>query len=394
MKKNNFIFLIILLGMLSAFGPVVTDLYLPALPFMADFFKTNSSLAQMSLTMSMLGLATGQIFIGPFSDKYGRKSLLLWSLILFVVSTVLCIFSPDIYIFNLMRLLQGMAASGGIVISRSVSADLFGGRELTKFLALIAAVNGIAPVVSPVLGGVLMNVTTWKGLFLVLLFFGVVLLVMSTLYKESLPVEKRTSHGVVALFRIYGKIFKNSRYVIYLLIFAFSALVLFGYISASPFVLQKEYQLSPLMFSLCFGLNAIGIMIGALLGARIKNEHQSVLLGAGILLIAAVYTAIMLSTKQSVGFVEGGFLLMMFSFGVLQPGISSLILNSERENAGTASAAMGASGFLFGGLVSPLVGIGNIFYTSSIVFVCGALITLSMAIYAVKKFGKEKGHHS
>jgi len=147
---NRHIFLLLLIGFLSAFPPFVTDLYLPALPSLTDFFKTMPSLVQMSLTMSMLGLALGQLFVGPLSDKYGRKRLLLLSLAAFVASTVFCVLSPNILLFDAFRLLQGMAASGGIVIARAMATDKCRGKVLTKFLAVVSAINGIAPVTAPV----------------------------------------------------------------------------------------------------------------------------------------------------------------------------------------------------------------------------------------------------
>lgn len=198
---NRHIFLLLLIGFLSAFPPFVTDLYLPALPSLADFFKTTPSLVQMSLTMSMLGLALGQLFVGPLSDKYGRKRLLLLSLVAFVVSTVLCVFSPNILLFDAFRLLQGMAASGGIVIARAMATDKCRGKVLTKFLAVVSAINGVAPVTAPVLGGIILSLVDWRGTFAVLLVYGFALLFGSARVSETLP-ENRRSHAPLVLTRL------------------------------------------------------------------------------------------------------------------------------------------------------------------------------------------------
>lgn len=152
-KRNSAFFLFVFLGMLTAFGPFVTDMYLPSLPAMADYFSAGASMVQLGLTFSMLGLAAGQILFGPLSDKYGRRKPLLWAMILFLLSTVGCVFAPNIESFVLLRLVQGVAGAGGIVISRSVAADKFKGRNLAKALAVIGAINGIAPVAAPVIGG-------------------------------------------------------------------------------------------------------------------------------------------------------------------------------------------------------------------------------------------------
>lgn len=184
-KENSKVFLLILLGMLSAFGPFVTDMYLPSLPAMADYFSASLPMVQMGLTTSMIGLALGQIFFGPLSDKYGRRPLLLVSMLLFIVSTLFCLFAPDIYSFVTLRLIQGIAGAGGIVISRSVATDKFSGKELAKMLAVIGAINGVAPVAAPVIGGLLTGSVGWQGIFMILLFIGILLGIGCIRFKES-----------------------------------------------------------------------------------------------------------------------------------------------------------------------------------------------------------------
>lgn len=141
-KDNSKLFLLVLLGMLTAFGPFVTDMYLPSLPAMGDYFQTASSMVQLGLTTSMIGLAAGQILFGPLSDRYGRRIPLLAAMWLFIVSTILCLFARDIHQFVAFRLVQGIAGAGGIVIARSVAADKYSGKELAKMLAVIGAING------------------------------------------------------------------------------------------------------------------------------------------------------------------------------------------------------------------------------------------------------------
>ncbi len=162
-SKKYYLFLIIFLGILSAFGPLVTDMYLPTLPSMAEVFNTTPSLVQMGLAASMIGLAVGQIFFGPLSDKFGRRAILLSAMVLFAVSTVASIYSPTIEFFNICRFLQGLGGSGGLVLSRSVATDCYSGRELAKTLAIIGAVNGIAPVTAPVIGDWCRRLSDGKG---------------------------------------------------------------------------------------------------------------------------------------------------------------------------------------------------------------------------------------
>lgn len=188
---NSKFFLLTLLGMLTAFGPFVTDMYLPSLPSMGEYFKTTPSLVQLGLTASMIGLAAGQIFFGPLSDKYGRRSPLLAAMYLFIISTIGCIFAPTIEIFAILRLLQGIAGAGGIVISRSVATDMFTGKELAKTLAIIGAINGVAPVSAPIIGGGLTEGIDWKGIFWVLLALGIILLLGCRLIRQIPPTGKQ-----------------------------------------------------------------------------------------------------------------------------------------------------------------------------------------------------------
>lgn len=163
--KKYLIYLYLLLGALAAFPPLVTDMYLPALPVMTAEFNTVPSAVQMSLAACILGLAVGQLIFGPLSDKWGRKPLLKCALLLFILATVASIFSPTIEVLNICRFFQGLGGAGGVVLSRSVATDCYSGRELAKTLAIIGAINGIAPVTAPVIGGLFSESIGWKGIF-------------------------------------------------------------------------------------------------------------------------------------------------------------------------------------------------------------------------------------
>lgn len=249
-NTNSKIFLLILLGSLTAFGPLVTDMYLPSLPSMADYFGTQASMVQLGLTSSMIGLALGQLFFGPLSDWYGRRPPLLVAMSLFIVSTVCCIFSATIEGFIFFRLIQGIAGAGGIVVSRSIATDRFTGKELAKAMAIIGAINGIAPVASPVLGGFLTDSIGWKGIFIVLLLLGVLLLFSNLHFKESLSVDNRKRGNLKSLASSFGIVLKNRRYVYYVLQMGFAMGVLFANISSSPFIVQQHYGFSAFEFSL------------------------------------------------------------------------------------------------------------------------------------------------
>lgn len=381
--QNTKNYLLITLGLLTAFAPFVTDLYLPALPTLAAYFKSPDALVQMSLTMSMLGLATGQLFIGPVSDRFGRRNVLLLTLILFIITSIFCILSPSVHLFNLSRLFQGMSASGGIVIARSISADLYSGKELKRFLGMISAVNGIAPVLAPVLGGFIMSVGTWKNIFAVLLVYGLLMLLLAIGTRESLPLHRRNKHGIVGSFAAYAKLFRNKTYLLYLSVFTFSSMVLFAYIACSPFILQSIYSLSPMQFSLCFALNAIGITAGCMLGTHLSDRVS--LLAGGISIFASTLICMAsLLLQTNVLLVEASFCICMFSFGLLQPVSNAKTLDAAVENVGCGAAALGSCGFVMGAIVSPLVGLGNMALSSSLTLTIGGLLCLTASLLCLK----------
>ena len=382
-KQNTKNYLLITLGLLTAFAPFVTDLYLPALPSLAAYFKSPDALVQMSLTMSMLGLATGQLFIGPVSDRFGRRNVLLLTLALFILTTILCILSPSVHLFNLSRLFQGMSASGGIVIARSISADLYSGKELKRFLGMISAVNGVAPVLAPVLGGFIMSVGTWKNIFAVLLAYGLVMLLLAIGTHESLPPHRRSQNGIVGSLAGYVKLFRNKTYMLYLTVFMFSSMVLFAYIACSPFILQSLYSLTPMQFSLCFALNAIGITAGCMLGARLSDKAS--LRAGGIAIFASTLLCMATLLLQAPVFaVEAAFCICMFSFGLLQPVSNAKTLDAAGGNVGCGAAALGSCGFVMGAIVSPLVGLGNMALSSSLTLSIGGLLCLAACLLCLE----------
>lgn len=366
MKRKNAL-LPTTLGMLTAFGPFVTDFYLPALPSLTTFFNTTASKVQMTLTASLVGLSLGQILIGPISDKVGRKMPLLVSLGMFIVSTIACVFAPNVEVFLLLRLIQGVAGAGGIVLSKSISTDMFHGRALTNFMALLGAINGVAPVAAPVCGGLMLSFSNWQGIFILLMFIGIMLTIMSMALPETLTPKRRQTGSLIHSYLNLFRVLTNGRYLLCLLASATTMGVLFGYISSSAFILQLNYGLSPMAYGLCFAVNAFSIGIGSAISTRLKNENVCLLTGGISIFIMALFTSFALISQASIWVVEVAFVALLFAFGIIQPSVTSLALDSERKNAGAASAILGASGFLLGGIVSPIVGSGNILHSTSIV---------------------------
>ena len=377
-KSNSKLFLVLLLGVLSAFGPFVVDLYLPSLPQLASFFETSASMTQLTLTTAMIGLAVGQLLLGPLSDKFGRKIPLIISLVIYIISTVLIVYAPNIESMIVLRVIQGLSSAGSVVISRAVATDLYRGREMTRFFGLLMTINGIAPIISPILGSLLLEYISWKGVFVFLALIGVIVLLFCFRLKESLSIENRLQGSIFATFSTFGVIIKNRLFMSYVGIESFLLGAMFAYIAASPFILQSFYGLSAFIFSLCFGANGAALVIGANIGGKLPNR-QALAIGVLAFVVAALYTIAVLIIQPHWLFVEIGFFAMLLLMGITFPAISTLAMESERQYAGSASALLGFAPFFLGGVVSPLVGIGNIFYSTALVILaCGVL---GLAIY-------------
>lgn len=371
--KRYFIFLLVFLGALSAFGPFITDFYLPTLPSMADIFNTSASMVQLGLTASLLGIALGQIFFGPLSDKYGRLPIMVWSLVLFALSTVGCIYSPNIEVFDIFRFLQGLGGAGGIVMSRSVATDCYSGRELAKVLAIVGAINGIAPVVAPVTGGMVARSLGWQGIFWVLFIIGIVLMIMCIPFRESLPKGKRVKGSAWKAAHGFIDIFKIPEFRRYVAVFGLSYGVLFAYISSASFIVQDHFGYSEIQFSLTFGTNATIIAIGSGLAMKFKKMENAALFSTIGMAVFAMLLLISRYFVDSFFVYEGLTLLMLFFLGFIFPSVTALGMESGRKAVGAASAVLGAIGFAFGGLVSPLVGIGDLMQSTYIILVACSL---------------------
>ena len=383
-SKKYLVYLYLLLGALAAFPPLVTDMYLPALPVMTAEFQTTASAVQMSLATCILGLAMGQLVFGPLSDKWGRKPLLKSALLLFILATVAILFSPTIEMLNICRFFQGLGGAGGVVLSRSVATDCYSGRELAKSLAIIGAINGIAPVTAPVIGGLFSEAIGWKGIFGILLAIGVLLYVVSIPFRESHTSEKHYAGSLTSLFIQAGILFKNSVYVRYVLIFGMANASLFGYISSASFIIQNDFGLSELMFGILFGINSMAIGSGSILSLKFKQITNAIHVGCAGMFGCSVLQL----CNYNLGFGFWGYeilvFIMLFSVGMVFTSSTTLAMTEGKSKIGWASAIVGAAGFLFGGIVTPLVGLGTIQISTYLVMTVCSLIAMSLSYMVYK----------
>ena len=350
---------IVVLGMLTALGPLCTDFYLPALPDLTRQLGTTTPLTQLSLTASLLGLGLGQLFFGPLSDRIGRRIPLLLSLVLFIASSVLCATTSSIALLIVWRFVQGVAGAGGSVLSRSIARDKYHGTQLTQFFALLMTVNGIAPVVSPVIGGYLSAAFEWRMLFWVMAGVGALLLLACMgVIKETLPAPGAGG----SLRRTAGNVLKNRTFMRYCLIQAFMLAGLFSYIGSSSFVLQQEYGLSSIAFSLLFGINGLGLIVSALIFSRLSRRHSAeTLLRVGLILavLMAGLTLLFAWWHLPIAALVALFFCVAFNSGISTIAGSEAMSAVEPQSSGTASALLGMLMFLFGGIATPLSSLGG-----------------------------------
>lgn len=378
--KHYYVFLVACLVLLSALGSFVNDMYTPALPAMCRFFGCSVSLGQMGLTMGMAGLALGQFILGPVSDRIGRRPVLVASIVLFIVSAVVSVFSPSIHVFNLCRLFQGIGASGGYFLARTIPADVYQGRALARLMALIGAINGIAPASAPVIGGITSDAFGWKGVFVLLAIFAVFLLFAAPVLKESLPVAKRVSGPWMKSFSGYGSLLRNRPFIIHICFKGTALGMLFAYISSSPFILQSHYGLSQTSYGLVIGFNAIFMAAGSMLALKFKPFKKAAYTGAVVMAAGVLAEAVALYCIHSILIYEIFSIVMLFGLGLIFTTANTLAMNEGRESAGEASALLGISGYVVGAAVSPIVGIGNVLHSTAITYVLLGIVVFAFAL--------------
>jgi DHA1 family bicyclomycin/chloramphenicol resistance-like MFS transporter len=362
MNRRAFLFV---LGVLGGFGPLSIDTYLPSLPRIASQLHASSSLVQLSITTSLLGLAFGQLVAGSLSDRHGRRPVVLVGVCAFAVSSALCAITHNIGLLIGLRLVQGLAGAAGIVVSRAIVRDLYSGAEMSRIFSRLLLVTGTAPVVAPILGAQILRIGGWRAIFWVLAGIGVLVAIASAaIIPETLAPENRTAHTVRQDLALYGRIVHDRAFIPYMLVTGLFGGVLFAFISGSPFVVQKIYHHSPTVFSLVFGgVSAMMITLGQVNARLVKRVPLRRLLRAamGISCAGAVGVLFVATVGTNLG-LWAFIVALLFAVspnGMVNPNATALGMESYAVNAGAASALLGLCTFLVGALMSPLVGIAG-----------------------------------
>ncbi|MEA2177705.1 MAG: transporter, family, multidrug resistance protein [Solirubrobacteraceae bacterium] len=354
----------VLLGALTAFGPLSMDLYLPALPEMARDLPASASAAQLTLTASMIGLALGQLLAGPISDARGRRAPLLAGVAIFALASALCAVAPSIWVLLVLRLLQGMAGAAGISIARAAVRDMSGsGTETARMFARLFLVSGTVPLIAPLAGGFILRLTDWRGVFALLAVIGGALFAAAALkLPETLPPEQRRRSGLRSSLAGMGILLRDGAFRIHALLFGLSFTTVATYLAGATFLLQNVHGLSPAEFGAVAAINGAGLIAGTQISARFVRQHGPIrLMAIGLTIGAVMAVAFFVATLAGAGLevLLPCLFVLISSRGLVGPNAQALALADHPEVAGTAAGLVGVAQFGAGALAAPLVGLGG-----------------------------------
>ncbi|HXQ86429.1 MAG: multidrug effflux MFS transporter [Gaiella sp.] len=353
-----------MLGSVSAIGPAAMDAYLPGLPELARDFGASPSAAQITVTTYLLGLALGQLLSGPLSDVHGRRRPLVAGMAVFTVTTLACSLAPSLSVLAGMRLVQGTAAAVGVAVGRAIVRDLYAGAAGARYLSRLMIVIGLAPILAPIVGGQLLRVTSWRGVFVALSVLGLALTAVGArLLPETLPRERRRAGGLRVTLETFARLLGDRRFVGFVLIVGLGGGAMIGYVAGSSFVLQDVYGASPQLYGLLFGLNAVFLVAGAQVNAHLlatRSPRSLLRVGLLMLVVAGVALVVIVSLPTAgLAMVVAPLMLQMASWSFVQANALALALTDHPEVAGTAAALLGVSQYAFGAFAAPLVGLGG-----------------------------------
>jgi DHA1 family bicyclomycin/chloramphenicol resistance-like MFS transporter len=380
--------MIVVLGALVALGPLTIDMYLPALPKIADDLSVSSSVAQLTLTGTLAGLALGQLIVGPLSDSLGRRRPLMAGIVLHMLASLLCLFAPNIAVLGVARTLQGMGAAAAMVVAIAVVGDLYAESVAATVMSRLMLVLGVAPVVAPSLGAAVLLKASWHWVFAALVILaGGLLLLAALALPETLPASHRRPLKVRSIAATYVEVLRDVRFDILVLVAALGMSGLFAYIAGASFVLQDHYGLDQQAFALVFGAGAVALIGATQLNVVLLRRFgpQTIVVWALVAATVAGVVFVGISFSHVGGLL--GFVLpvwaILAAMGLVIPNAPAVALSRHPDAAGTAAALLGAAQFGLGAAVAPLVGVlGNGEIALALVMTAGMVIAL-LALLAV-----------
>lgn len=352
--------LLIILGVMTAFGPMTIDMYVPSLPSVQADFQSSTSEIQLSLSFAMIGLALGQFIFGPLSDAFGRKRIALTIIFIFLIASCLAVFTTNLVLFLTIRFIQGLTGGGAIVIAKASAGDKLNGSALAKFLAALMVVNGIITIIVPLIGGWSLKIGSWRLIFIILTIISLVVILGILFKMPNSDISSRKQLNFGQIFLDFGSLLKKPNFVIPMLLQGLTYIMLFSYSSASPFITQKIYGMTPQQFSYMFAFNGIGLIllsqISALLVERLSRRTLLIILSI-IQIGGAFLITFTLILHLPLPFLIIAFFLNVCPVTSIGPIGFSMAMEERTGGSGNASSLLGLFQFILGGVISPLVGL-------------------------------------
>lgn len=390
-KRPFPLMMLIVLGIMTTFGPLTIDMYVPSLPSVQNDFGSTTSQVQLTLSFAMIGLAIGQFIFGPLSDAFGRKKVALIIIAIYIIASFIAIFTTIMPLFLLLRFIQGLTGGGAIVIAKASVGDRYQGATLAKGLASLLVVNGIITILAPLIGGYTLSVTTWQGIFAVLTVISLIILVLATIkMTETQSVaNKRLNFG--AIFKDFGQLFKKPRFILPMLLQGLTYIMLFSFSAAAPFITQKIYDMTPQQFSVLFTINGVGLIIMSQLTAKLveyMNRYVLLLILTAIQIIGVVIIVFALVVHLPLWVVVIGFFLNVCPVTGIGPLSFALAMESRTGGSGNASSLLGLFQFILGGAISPIVGLQGQYSVTPYLYILIITSVIIIVLEVALKFNR------
>ncbi|WP_370173654.1 multidrug effflux MFS transporter [Leeuwenhoekiella palythoae] len=352
--------IILILGTLIAIGPFSIDMYLPGFGNVADDFGVDISKVGLTLTSYLIGIALGQLAYGPLMDRFGRRRPLIGGLILFTVTALLCAFSWNLNILIAARFFMALGGCAGMVASKAIVRDLFEKKQVADVLSTLMLIMGVAPIIAPTVGGIVIGAFDWEAVFYILAVFAILMLLLITfVLPESAAPNRSTSLRPKNIILEYLSILRNREFFIFAITRGFTMGCLLSYVSSAPFIFIEFFELSEQQFGWVFGSNALGLILGSQINRLALKRFSLLQITVTTCVALSVLTAcgLGISFLNLISFwVVYPFLFMMlFLIGFQNPNVTALSLDPFTKQAGSASALIGSIGMIFGSVASILV---------------------------------------
>ncbi|MET9048137.1 multidrug effflux MFS transporter [Streptomyces sp. NPDC004362] len=382
--------LVLLLGALVAIGPLTSDMYLPAFPAMGRDLEASASGIQLTLAGALVGLALGQLLVGPLSDAVGRRKPLLTGIGLHIAASLGCAVAPNLVALDVLRVIQGLGCATSTVITMAVVRDLYQGDEAAVVLSRLMLVLGVSPILAPTLGGVVLTQMSWRGIFVVLAAVSVLIAVITAaVLPETLPDGRRRRGGAGGTLRDFALLLRDRVFLAYILVAGLAMCAIFGFVAGSPYVFQDHFGMSEQTFSYVFGAGSVCVVIGTQLNARLLRTRASLYILRRAMVAAAVFSVLLLAAGVTG---QGGLWAVLLPLwgtlaatGFVMPNALALALSRHGEFAGTAAALLGAFQFGIGAVAAPLVGVIGTGTTAMASVIAGGLLLAVITLFAATR---------